>query len=230
MAEFAYNNSPHSSTGVTPFFANYGYHPRADYAGPHLPHESTTGQQYGVDLSNLHSTLKDNMKLAQEHQAEYANRKRLPAPSFNKGDKVWLKATNIRSLRPTKKLDAKYFGPFTILDKVSDLAYRLSLPHTMQGIHNVFHINLLEPYKPNTIPKRNQEPAPPQVIQGQEWYVVDKILDAKRNDRLREPMRYLIQWEGYGPEHNSWEPPSNLTNLAKELRQWHRKHPNKPSP
>ena len=34
MAEFAYNNTLHTSTSVTPFFTNYGFHPRFSIAIP----------------------------------------------------------------------------------------------------------------------------------------------------------------------------------------------------
>ena len=47
---------------------------------------------------------------------------------YKKGDKVWLKATNITTKHPMKKLDNKYLGLFKILEKIRKLAYRLKLP------------------------------------------------------------------------------------------------------
>ena len=43
------------------------------------------------------------------------NRQRPPSPAYKISDPVWLEATHIKSDRPTKKLDGKRYGPFTIL-------------------------------------------------------------------------------------------------------------------
>jgi len=44
------------------------------------------------------------------------------------------------------KLSPRFVGPFEILDKVSDLAYRLALPPMLSGVHNVFHVSMLRKY------------------------------------------------------------------------------------
>jgi hypothetical protein len=75
---------------------------------------------------------------------EYANRKRLKGLILKGGDKVYLLRRNIRSDKPTKKLDAVKLGPFKILRKKGPVNYELELPKRMR-IHPVFHILLLEP-------------------------------------------------------------------------------------
>ena len=61
------------------------------------------------------------------------------------GERVYLVASNIRTRRPSKKLDAKKLGPFTIVEVISPHAYRLALPASMK-VHNVFHASLLQPF------------------------------------------------------------------------------------
>src|ERR1700722_1202685 len=79
-----------------------------------------------------------SMAAAQEGQEEYANRHRQAAPAYQVGQKVWLDLRNIKTNRPSKKLDARH-AKFTVLEKIGSHAYRLDTP---PGIHNVFHTYL----------------------------------------------------------------------------------------
>ena len=67
------------------------------------------------------------------------------------GDHVFLKVkANRRSLKlgSCSKLEARYCGPFEILERIGHVAYMFSLPTSM-SIHNVFHVSLLKKYIPN---------------------------------------------------------------------------------
>ena len=61
------------------------------------------------------------------------------------GDQVWLEGKNL-TITGHQKLSPKYYGPFKITEQISPMAYQLLLPDTMK-IHNVFHVDLLMPYK-----------------------------------------------------------------------------------
>ena len=81
------------------------------------------------------------MAAAIDRQETYANRTRDPAYEYQVGDKVWLDLRNIRTDRPSKKLDfpkAKY----TILEKVSSYDYRLNTP---PRVYPIFYTTLLRP-------------------------------------------------------------------------------------
>jgi hypothetical protein len=97
------------------------------------------------------------------------------------------------------------------------LAYKLELPETLK-IHNVFYAGLLskvfeDPQQPLT-----ERPAPV-TIEGKEEYMVEAILDNKRRGNK---WLYLIKWEGYGPEHNSWEPEENLQHSKDLIRKYYK--------
>ena len=47
------------------------------------------------------------------------------------------------------KLSLRFIGPFKILERVSIVAYRLALPPSMSGVHEVFHISMLRRYTPD---------------------------------------------------------------------------------
>lgn len=68
-------------------------------------------------------------------------------------------------------------GPFKIIQVVSTHAVKLKLPRNLRLLHPVFHVSLLEPVKPDKIPKRRHDPPPPVVIEGEEQWAVSSILD-----------------------------------------------------
>ncbi|SPC61574.1 uncharacterized protein UHOD_11610 [Ustilago sp. UG-2017b] len=116
LAEFSYNNAEHASTQLTPFFANYGYHPRfsfdnTDSASPAL---FPAARSYTDQLEQLHEYVHGELDKANSQSAGQFDKHHLPSPQFQPGDRVWLSADNIRSLRPTKKLDYRRLGPFPI--------------------------------------------------------------------------------------------------------------------
>ena len=47
------------------------------------------------------------------------------------------------------KLSSRFIGPFEILDRVGTVAYRLALPPSLSGVHEVFHVSMLRRYTPN---------------------------------------------------------------------------------
>jgi ribosomal protein L21E len=88
------------------------------------------------------------MLAAQSRQKSYADVRRREL-EFKVGDQVLLKVS------PTKgvvrfgmkgKLNPRYIGPFSIVERVGILAYRLELPESMKGVHDVFHISMLRKY------------------------------------------------------------------------------------
>ena len=231
LAEFSYNNAEHASTQLTPFFANYGYHPRFsfDNTDPASLPLFPAARSYADQLKQLHEYVRGELDKANRRSAEQFDKHRLPSPQFQPGDRVWLSADNIRSLRPTKKLDYRRLGPFSVSEVISSHAYRLQLPPSMK-IHNVFHVDRLEPYVANTIPNRVQPPPPPVEVESDLEYEVEQILDSKVDHRYRDPLFYLVRWVGYGPAHNSWEPASNLTHASDLITEFHTANPTRPSP
>jgi hypothetical protein len=228
LAEFVYNNTQNSSTRVSPFFANYGYHPRCSVTVA-TPEQTNPAAETLVDkLQAIHAELKVNLQQAQERYKRQHDRHTRPAPAIVAGDKVWLNRRNIRTTRPSRKLDVKRMGPFKVLEVIGEgkLAYKLELPAQMR-IHPVFHVSLLEPYRESTLPGRVQEPPLPVEVEGELEYEVASILDSKIE---RRRLKYLVDWVNCGPEERTWEPAENVENAPDAVAAFHRAYPLRPSP
>jgi hypothetical protein len=162
LAEFTYNNSIQSSIHCSPFFANYGRHPRFQILPlePTNPRPSTA--EFTSQLKQIHEDLQSEMALAQLEQATYYDDHWQPTPTYTVGQYVFVSRRNLRSRRPSDKLDHRYIGPFRILARVGSHAYRLELPSTVR-IHPVFHVSLLLPAEnPSSpeLPARDRSPTP----------------------------------------------------------------------
>ncbi|KAF8761020.1 hypothetical protein RHS01_01184 [Rhizoctonia solani] len=135
--------------------------------------------------------------------------------SFEEGEEAWLDARNVKLKTLSPKLTEQRLGPFKIIEKISDRAYRLELPPSMR-IHNVFYVGLLSKVKRDD--KRAFENRPPPVtVDGEEEYKVEGITDMEnRNGKWF----FRVKWKGYGSEENTWEPRENLKNAKKILKKF----------
>jgi hypothetical protein len=77
----------------------------------------------------------------------------------------------------------------------------------MRAVHPIFHVSMLEPATPNSIPNRNQPLPPPVEIDGEPEYEISEILNSKI-DKHHRPCNvlYLVRWAGYKgtDEETSW--------------------------
>jgi len=221
LAEFAYNNTVSSATNMTPFYANYGYHPRFSATIRDVP--APAAQDHVKHIKDTHALCRASMTHAQESQRKYANLRRSEAPDFKEGQQVLLKRTNVRTTRPSDKLDFKLLGPFKILKIVGTSAYRLDLPATMK-VHPTFHVSLLEPYHGNDLPARRPAPPPEPIVDddGDLRYHVKAILKARFH---RRALQYFVRWEGYDANSDSWIPHTELDDDDPLVLDFHTKHP-----
>jgi hypothetical protein len=194
LAEFAYNNSVHASTMMTPFWGVYHRHPEMQFKGPNAPANPKSEIQADAVLDGLeetHRLLRESILDSQERQTKYAGGKEI---TFEVGDRVWLSTKHFRTTRPSKKLDYKRAGPYTVSKIINQNAYKLDLPQTMRN-HNVFHVSQLDRYTPPVVGQPPSEPLPTIVDKsGEEEWEVDRILDSKWRYRK---LHYLVQWAVY---------------------------------
>ena len=123
--------------------------------------------------------------------------------------------------RPSKKLANRYIGPYSVIEKIGSVAYRLQLPDSMK-IHNVFHVSRLKPYKPSS-EFHDEDTAlsrpDPMIVQGEEEFEVESIV-GKRIHRGRT--QYLVHWLGYHDSERTWvngEDLGNCRDLVEEFEE-----------
>jgi hypothetical protein len=116
-------------------------------------------------MKDVHEYCSQQISKSNEYYAKYYNAKHRLPPKYVIGDKVLLSLENLKTIRPSKKLDQKRAGPFEVLEQIGNNAYRIKLPDSWKQ-HNVFHVSLLEPWDPPIIPNRVQPPPPPVEVEG----------------------------------------------------------------
>jgi hypothetical protein len=173
-AEFAYNNHHHPSIGMTPFYANYRYHPV--YTDRTSPEQVLALPERLHQIHEVQARCQLAIEKAQRVHKQYADRKRQDL-SFTVGDRVWLESYNLSMDAPSKKLAAKRLGPYSILERVGTMSYQLDIPATWR-VHNVFHVGLLSRTKEDTIPGWRADPQLVVRIQDQELWVIDRFVNS----------------------------------------------------
>ncbi|GAA5878755.1 hypothetical protein JCM1840_006047 [Sporobolomyces johnsonii] len=140
LAQYVYNDTLHSSTKTTPFFATYGFHPTfaVSFEDSSNEHRDADATSFAARLATLHQVLRHELGLAAQRMKTAYDRHRLEAPRFDIDDLVWLSSKNIATSRQSQKLDHRFLGPYPIVEKIGDSAYRLKLPDTVR-LHDVFH-------------------------------------------------------------------------------------------
>jgi len=221
--EIAINNSAATSTGKSPYFANYQFHPH--FQSIQTSHDSVApaALEFNNELSEIIKEIKIRLHAAQQRQSEYANRKRTEI-EYSVGDEVWLSTKNLPVQTGSRKFMDKFIGPYKVVSKISHVAYKLELPNHFK-IHPVFHISQLSGYRPAGCTFSQEESRPPPVLKGDtadadEWEI-DQILDHRRRNRRLE---FLVHWKGYGNEDNTWITESGLSNARALVDEYLQSH------
>src|SRR5260221_4924831 len=224
MAEFTYNNTMNTTTGVSPFFANKGYHLEFT-ADPQVETSSAEVQAFMADLECVQAELKENIAQAQERYQKNADKHRTEAPELKIGDQAYVKVKFFRTRQPSKKLSEKSLGRYNVIGKPGTHSITLHLLRQFRSVHLVFHVSQLEPTRPNPFPLQQQPPPPLLQIDRELEYEVSEILDSKvdRCCRPENRLHYLVHWTGYEgtDKETSWISARDLTHSPKLCKLFH---------
>ena len=109
---------------------------------------SITGPDLIRDTLEKVSLIRQSLLTTQSRKKSYADIRRRSL-EFEVGDHVFLKVIPNRGVvrfGKRGKLSPRFIGPFEILKRVDTVAYRLALPPSMSGVHEVFHVSRLRRY------------------------------------------------------------------------------------
>jgi transposase InsO family protein len=211
-AQLALNNRDSSVTGVSPNRLLLGFEVdpvrmETDDTPSRISPKGRTSQfaahlREGIDLAQA------AMAFAQQGQEDSANRRRRAAERYKVGDEVWLSLRNVKTDRPSKKLDWLY-AKYKVTATPTPLTVRLDVP---TGIHPTFHVDLIERAATDPLPSqtRTDNRPPPVMVPVTEdgplveEYRVDEVIRMKNGRGRGGPRMALVKWTGW--DEPTWEP------------------------
>jgi hypothetical protein len=204
LAEFWYNSTYHTALECSPFKALYGHDPNLG-ALPAVEDQSPVAGVLSDRTSHL-EVLKQHLAAAQNKMKLYADTKRSER-EFQVGDKVLLKlqpyaqATVIN--RPLPKLAYMFFGPYTVLERIGQVAYKLELPLDCK-VHNIFHVSQIKDFRPDYAPVFAELPGPPapDTVDTEPEKILERRLVKKGNAALPQ---VLIKWTNLPEDATTWD-------------------------
>lgn len=211
IAEFAYNNSPSASTGFSPFFVYTGCHPRFNslVATSGIPR----ADDFVAHMQRIHWSLRVNLEKAKEAQARFYNGNRRIPVTYAPGDLVWLSRRNLKTLRPSNKLDVRRIGPFPVKRMVGLNAAELILPASLKRLHPVFNVSLLSRFYGEELPLADHSGELSK--EGENLAAISFILDYRRT--VQGVHEYLIRGGDSSGLDDIWTP---LTQLSTVFDPW----------
>lgn len=213
--EIAINSSKQSSTGFSPYYLNYGQEVNLPLDVALQSAKESLVPAAADIIQQLHNDLHTatvNMQKSRDRQKLQADRHRREV-KYSVGDRVML--NNNDWLRVGRKLLPKYWGPFRVIEVLSDVSVKLELPRALSRVHNTFHVSKLKSFKDSELsfPGRQQNDRPPPVVDDadeSQWTVESisgkKIVYEKvgKSRRKKARVMYLVNWLGYPIEDSSW--------------------------
>ena len=207
LVEFSYNNSYHASIGMPPYEMLYGRRCRTPVCWGEVEQREIGSKTEVETLAEKLAQVRARLKAAQDRQKSYADKRRRPI-EFEIGDRVLLKVSPWKGLirfRKRGKLSPRYIGPFKVLARVGEVAYRLELPPELSSIHPTFHVSYLRkcladetshvPYEELEVDERlNYVEEPIAIIDHTERRLRNKVVKMVR-----------VQWKHRKGSESTWE-------------------------
>lgn len=232
MIKRAYMTTYQASIKMTPYEALYHIPPVTPLKLRDYDIKSEAALTRAEEIEKHFMKVKANIAAAQERFSRYYDANRKTPPDFKVGDYVFLNRRNIETSRPSLSLDQRMLGPYRIMKTTrSPNAFVLDLPSSMSRLHPVFNVDLLEPVKPGH-PGQYQEPEPPVKLPEEAEYPVEEILKSRVDPDMSRSQgaawEFLIKWEGYPHDDNTWEPYENIKALKDHIRRFVKKYHDDP--
>ena len=214
LTEFAYNSSFHMAIGMTPFEADIGRNPAIplDHLARHLTDCTENVKEFIERMGDTIHRVKSKLADARHRMLRLA-KPLLPHHAIKVGDLV-LVSTKIMNIPINSvlatKLQAPFIGPFKVIARVHDTAFRLELPTLLAGSHDVVNLEHVKRFYPDpndVVESQLLTEVPTDALQPAE-YAVESILAHRRRGG---GLQFQVKWIGY--ETPTWERRAYLKHL-----------------
>ncbi|MCO5547590.1 hypothetical protein L7F22_001041 [Adiantum nelumboides] len=222
LVEFAYNNAPHSVTGMTPFQAAYGHTPLVP-TNFVLQHKVALADQLVQEMQDILVQVRDKLIHVQQKYQKQANKHRRHA-EFNGGDMVLLYVAShryktVKSVFP--KLRPRFYGPFKIIKKNSVVSYKLELPPSWGKLHPTFHISRLKQYIQGDSPVPELSSYVPEIEDEHVILVPEMILDVRQKETRRKlTTEFLVKWMDLDESDSTWQTDEEMQQYPNLLQEF----------
>jgi hypothetical protein len=192
---------------MTPFEVLYGRRCRTPLNWIKPGEKVIFGPDLIEEAESIVRRVQENLKAAKSRQETYANKRRRPL-EFEVGNHVYLRVSPMKGVKRfgvKGKLAPHYIGPFPILEKCGTVAYKLDLPPSLIGVHDIFHVSQLKKCLKAHMDVVLPEVAPLEVDLSYHEHPT-KILDQKDHVTRRKTVKFFkIQWRNHSEEEATWE-------------------------
>jgi hypothetical protein len=151
--------------------------------------------------------IQANLKAAKSRQETYANKRHRPL-EFDVGDHIYLRVSSMKGVKRfgvKGKLAPRYIGPFPILEKCGTMAYKLDLPPSLVGVHDIFHVSQLKKCLKAPMDVMLPEVTPLETDLSYPEHPI-KVLDQKDRVTRRKTMKFFkIPWSNHSEEEANQE-------------------------
>jgi hypothetical protein len=184
-----------------------------------------------VNFLNALQMHRDSARLAvakaQHKQAQQYNCRRCAVPELKKGSCVLINPHSLEWMEAKgsgAKLSQRWIGPFEVMQRINPKVYWLCMSEKYPSLP-IFNIDHFKKYKesPAEFPDHTVMPETRSQKPAATEYIVEKII-AHKYDKKGSGIKYLIRWEGYGPQFNTWETCSHLKNAPQIVSKYRRLH------
>jgi hypothetical protein len=192
---------------MAPFEVLYGHRCRTPLKWIEIGEKVIFGPDLVEEAEATVRRIQDNLKAAKSHQETYANKRCRPL-EFNVGDHVYLRVLPMKGMKRfgvKGKLAPRYIRPFPILEKCASVAYKLDLPPSLAGVHDIFHVLQLEKCLKALVDVMLLEVT---LLEADLLYLEHpiKVLDQKDRVTRHETIKFFkIQWSNHSKEEATWE-------------------------
>ncbi|KAL1087127.1 hypothetical protein V6Z11_D08G161200 [Gossypium hirsutum] len=217
-AKFWYNTAYQTAAKMTLFEVLYGRPPPTVARYVRDTSSNALVEAQLVERDQVLQVLKENLRRAQNRMKLLANRSRCEV-TFVEGVWVYVKLQPFRQhsirLQRHHKLSRRYFGPYKVIGRVGEVAYKLELPESAH-IHPVFHVSLLK----KCLGQPDQQVTPLHLADSTSALILQPtaILEMRSIQRANSLIeQWLVQWDDSSTDEATWEDKAYMLKLFPDL-------------